>query len=193
MFLDQADPDVSRQAMHLDTIGGFDRIFVDQLRQAGRREQRRRLIDSLKPDDVVYAASADRFCSHLRDFLQCRQAIQDAGAELVLLDENLDSRSASGRQMIKILQAFDRLDFRYQSDRKKAGIRQARAAGRRIGRPPVSIPPGFRDICRAWAEGCINGREAAQRSGLRHTSFYKKAAELGFAVPKRRRPEADRS
>ncbi|MEA4889501.1 MAG: recombinase family protein [Clostridiaceae bacterium] len=188
MLLDQADADVSRQAMQLDSIGGFDRIFVDRhLRENSGREQRDRLIALLQQGDVVYAAAADRFCDHLRDFLNCQHQIAASGADIVLLQENLDSRTNAGHQTIRVLQAFDRLDFSYQSDRKKAGIRQARADGRRIGRPPVSIPPGFREICRAWAEGKINGQEAARRSGLRSTSFYKKAAELGFQAPSRRK------
>ncbi len=188
MLLDQADADVSRQALQLDSIGGFDRIFVDRhLHEDSGREQRARLIALLQPGDVVYAAAADRFCDHLRDFLNCQHQIAASGSDIVLLQENLDSRTNAGRQTIRVLQAFDRLDFSYQSDRKKAGIRQARADGRRIGRPPVSIPPGFREICRAWAEGKINGQEAARRSGLRSTSFYKKAAELGFQAPPRRK------
>ena len=187
MMLNRADADVSRQALQLDSIGGFDRIFVDRhLRGQDSREQRARLIGLLQAGDVVYAAAADRFCDHLRDFLNCQQQIALAGAELVLLQENLDSRSPGGRQTIRVLQAFDLLDFSFQSERKKAGIRLARQEGRRIGRPPVAIPPGFRDICRDWSAGLINGREAARRSGLRSTSFYKKAAEMGFRAPQRR-------
>ena len=142
----------------------------------------------LQPGDVVYAAAADRFCDHLRDFLNCQSRIAAAGAEIVLLGENLDSRSQTGRQTIRVLQSFDILGYSWQSARKKAGIQQARQDGRRIGRPPVVIPPGFREICRDWAAGLINGQEAARRSGLRSTSFYKKAAELGFHAPKKKPP-----
>lgn len=184
MLLDKMDPDVGRQAMLLDAIGGFDRIFVDRhFQEPFEREQRIRLLEQLQPDDVVYAAAADRFCDHLRDFLNCQNQIAAAGGEIVLLEENLDSRSPAGRQTIRALQSFDILGYSWQSARKKAGIQQARQAGRRIGRPPVAVPPGFREICREWAAGRINGQEASRRSGLRSTSFYKKAAEFGFQAP----------
>ncbi len=193
MLLDQADPDVSRQAMQLDSIGSFDRIFVDRQPAGTRRrqtvrDQRERLLGQLQKGDVVFAAAIDRFCDNMRDFLQLCQAIFASGAELAVLQESLDSRSQAGRQTIRMLQAFEQLEFRYQSDRKKAGIQAARQQGRRIGRPPVAIPPGFREICKEWSAGRINGREAARRSGLRSTSFYKKAAELGFKAPPRRVP-----
>lgn len=184
ILIDEKDSDLGRQAMQLDTIGEFTRIFIDRHEGDMRgREQRARLLTLLKPGDVVYAAAADRFCDHLRDFLVCYEHIQNMGCDIVLLEETLDSRSASGKLAIKTLMAFDRLNFEYQSDRKKAGIQKARDSGRRIGRPPVPIPPGFREICKAWSEGRISGREAAEKSGLRSTSFYKKASELGFAAP----------
>ncbi len=193
ILLDQADQDVSRQALQLDSIGGFDRIFVDRQPAKSQspsvREQRRRLISQLQTGDVVFTAAVDRFCDHLRDFLNLYQKIAAAGAELVVLQESLDSRAAAGRQAIRLLSAFEKLEFHYQSARKKAGIQAARQQGRRIGRPPVSIPPGFREICREWAEGKINGQEAARQSGLRSTSFYKKAGELGFKAPSRQLPK----
>jgi DNA invertase Pin-like site-specific DNA recombinase len=185
MLLDRVDPDVSRQAMQLDTIGGFDRIYIDR-QPAGSldpgRGQRSRLLNKLKPGDVVFAAAVDRFCDNLRDLLKTFRKITDAGAELAILQESLDSRSPGGRVAFRLLESVERLEFRYQSDRKKAGISAARQQGRRIGRPPVSIPPGFREICQSWAAGLINGQEAARRSGLRSTSFYKKAGELGYKV-----------
>ena len=192
MMLDRQESDVSRQALLLDAIGGFDRIFVDQLQTTGRqgtREQRNRLMDLLQPGDVVFTAAADRFCDHTRDFLLTADHILQAGAELVLLQENLDSRSPAGRQSLRILMVFEELDYAWQSQQKKAGIQAARRQGRRIGRPPVAVPPDFRKICTAWTEGKISGQEAARRSGLHNTSFYKKAAELGFKAPaKSRRP-----
>jgi DNA invertase Pin-like site-specific DNA recombinase len=193
MLLDAADPDVNRQALQLDCIGGFDKIFVDHATALARsrhqlpRQQRRKLLECLQPGDVVYAAALDRWCDNLRDFLEIVQLAAQAGCDLCILAEGLDTRSAAGRQAMRLLQGFGQLDFQYQSGRKKAGIEAARKKGRRIGRPQISIPPGFREICQDWAAGRIGGPEAARRSGLRNTSFYKKAAELGFKPAQHRK------
>ncbi len=188
MKLDAEESDVSRQALLLDPMGDFDRIFVEQSgKSSHKREQRKRLLSMLQPGDLVYAAAADRFADNSRDFLISADKIVGAGAELILLQENLDTRSPSGRQALRLLTAFAEIDYKWQSDRKKQGISQARSQGRRIGRPPVSVPPDFRKVCEEWSSGKINGQEAAARSGLRSTSFYKKAAELGFKAPTRRR------
>ncbi len=191
ILIDNYDDDIGRQALQLDTIGDFARIFVErQLGETRNRKQRMRLIGQLQPGDIVYAAAADRFCDNLKDFLLAYADLAQKGAELVLLEEALDSRSVAGKQVLKMLAAFEKLDFLYQSERKKAGIRQARAEGRRVGRPPVSIPPGFREICRQWSAGEISGKEAMALSGLRSTSFYKKAGELGFQAPSRKKQES---
>ena len=184
MLLDQVEKDVSRQAMQLDTIGGFDKIFVDRLSpRSDAREQRQRLIESVNSGDVVFAAAADRICRQTREFLELIETLEAKGAALVLLEEGFDSRSNAGRQSLKLIRTFAGLDFQFQSSRKKLGIQAARGQGRRIGRPPVSIPPAFREICQRWSSGQITGREAASQAGLRSTSFYKKAAELGFKAP----------
>lgn len=189
MLLDQVEKDVSRQAMQLDTIGDFDRIFVERLSpRSESREQRQRLLDTTVAGDVVFAAAADRLCRQTRDFLEIVEILEAKGAELVLLEEGFDSRSNAGRQSLKMIRAFAGLDFQFQSARKKQGIQAARGQGRRIGRPPVAIPAAFREICQRWSSGQINGREAASQSGLRSTSFYKKAAELGFKAPPKRPP-----
>lgn len=184
MLLDPEEQDVSRQAVQLDGIGGFDRVFVDRVSSMqGRqlqRPQRERLLSLLQPEDVVYAAAIDRLADQLKDFLVVCDQLEERGAHLMVLEEGLDTRSPAGRQCLKILESCQQLDFRYQSLRKKAGIKEAKAKGRRIGRPPVAIPPDFRGICLAWSRGEMSGKQAAERSGLKPTSFYKKAAELGF-------------
>jgi DNA invertase Pin-like site-specific DNA recombinase len=199
MLLDASDPDVGRQAQQLDSIGGFVKIFIDRpgtgTKNQARppsRQQRSRLLAGLQAGDVIFAASLDRWCDNLRDFRETSQAIEAARCDLCILAEGLDTRNSAGRQILRLLQAFEKLEFRFQSLRKKAGIEAARRKGRRIGRPQVAIPPGFREICREWAAGTINGLEAARRSGLKRTSFYKRAAEMGFTASGRRGMAAEK-
>ncbi len=187
MRLDAKDPDTTRQAALLDGIGEFDRIFVDR-ETAGAsadRPQLARAVAGLRDGDTLYAAAADRVCGQIREFIGLAGDIQKAGADFICLDLGFDTRSPASAQMLRALAVLSAIERGTMSDRKKDGIRAARRKGRRIGRPPVSLPAGFRDLCREWAEGRITGTEAIRRSGMKSTSFYKKASELGFA---RRKP-----
>jgi DNA invertase Pin-like site-specific DNA recombinase len=192
ILLDKADPDVGRQAMQLDSIGEFARIFIDRAgsdasQPDDSRFQRKTLISFLQKGDVVFSAALDRWCNNLRDFIETVRQVEQTGSDLCILAENLDTRSSAGRQAVRLLKDFERLEFRYQSGKKKAGIEAARQKGRRIGRPLAAIPPGFRKICREWSEGKISGVDAARQSGLGSTSFYKKAADIGFKPAQRRK------
>lgn len=186
--LDKKDPDVARQASQLDSIGGFDKIFVEQRRGSfsvnSVPEQLEKVMNQLQPGDLLYVASLDRFCGQIRDFLERVDRIVSRGAEFIALDESFDTRSPSSKSTLRMIKSLEALDRQTMSARKKEGIRAAREEGRRIGRPPVSIPVGFREICREWAEGRITGVEAIRRSGMKSTSFYKKAAGTGFVRKK---------
>lgn len=186
MRLDANDPDTTRQASLLDSVGDFDKIFVDRAPNGTMHSSIRSLahltkaVAALKKGDTLYAASADRVCGQIRDFIGLVNCVREAGADFICLDIGFDTRSAASLQTIKVLRTLSDIERETMSDRKKNGIRSARKMGRRIGRPPVSLPAGFREVCRDWAEGRISGVEAIRRSNMKSTSFYKKSAELGY-------------
>ena len=194
--IDDQDKDPARQAMLLDTIGGFDKIYVDDLRirkddlhedraEAGTEKKLKlsRALASLIKSDVLYVASADRVCESISGFIEIVGTIKAAGADFCCLDISFDSRSPASELALRVLETLHGIETEAMSRKKKSGIERARANGRRVGRPPVSIPAGFRVICRKWEEGKITGAEAISMSGMKSTSFYKKASELGFKKP----------
>ncbi len=182
--LDKKDPDVARQASLLDTIGGFDKLFVEQKKSKELPnlipEQLTKVMQLLQNGDLLYVASFDRFCTQTREFIERVEWILSQDADFISLEEVFDTRSSTSKSVFKTIKALETLDRETMSLRKKEGIRIAREDGRRIGRPPVSIPVGFRDICKDWELGKITGVEAIRKSKMKSTSFYKKADELGY-------------
>jgi len=177
--LDSEDPDTARQADLLDSIGGFDKIFVDNKGQH-EYKQLKILLSKIVSEDVLYVASADRICEKIEEFIRLVNFLKGRNAHLCCLDINFDTRSSASQLALRTLEVLNENEKRSMSRRKKEGIARAKKKGRRVGRPPVSIPPGFRDICKSWEAGEITGVEAIRLSGLKSTSFYKKAQILGF-------------
>lgn len=185
--LDERERDVGRQAAQLDTIGGFDRILVERpTRAASDSPQWDKLVGALAPGDLVVVSAADRIADSARRFLEAVDRVTSAGAHLSVLEEGIDTRSPTGRHILRALASLVRMEREGMSQRKKEGIREARARGRRVGRPPLPQPSGFREICREWSEGRMDFRLAVEASGMKTTSFYKKARELGFLPPAKR-------
>lgn len=194
--LDKKDSDVARQASQLDSIGKFDRIFIEQNKDTHDTSsvfsQLNKVISQLRPGDLLYVASLDRFCSQVKEFIERVDLILSKKANFICLEESIDTRSVLSRSIMKIVKILESIDRETMSERKKDGIKAAREDGRRIGRPPISIPIGFRDVCKDWSAGKITGVEAIGRCGMKSTSFYKKAAELGYTRKKPNNTEIKR-
>lgn len=185
--LDAREKEIGRQAAQLDSIGGFDRIAVERpARGTSPTMQWDRLVASLQPGDLVVVASADRIADSARRFLEAVAQVREKEADLSVLEEGIDTRTPTGRHILRAVGSLVRIEREGMSQRKKDGLREAKEKGRRIGRPPLPQPPGFRETCREWSEGRLDFREAAARSGMKTTSFFKKAKELGFPPPSRR-------
>jgi DNA invertase Pin-like site-specific DNA recombinase len=187
--LDNDDPDVARQAGQLDSIGNFDKIFVEQKNFTKQKpgklpEQLTQAINTLKEGDLLYVAALDRFCSTMDEFIRLTERILSKGADFICLEDSLDTRNASGKSTLKIIKKLKTIDTETFSKRKKDGIRIAKEEGKRIGRPLVSIPAGFRQICIDWSSGKLTGIEAIRISGMKSTTFYSKAAQMGYQVRK---------
>ena len=85
--------------------------------------------------DVVLVWKLDRFGRSLRHLVNALAEFESLGIAFVSLSDNLDLSTASGRLMFHIIGAMAEFERALIQERVKAGIRNARAKGRRIGRP----------------------------------------------------------
>jgi DNA invertase Pin-like site-specific DNA recombinase len=78
------------------------------------------------------------------------------GIEFVSLSESLDTATPAGRMVFTVLGAVAELERSLIAERVRAGLRNARAKGRRIGRPRVDVDTRriakLRDEGRSWPE-----------------------------------------
>jgi len=181
--LDEKDPDVARQASQLDTIGSYDKIFVEHEKknQTNRNDTQLNLaINTLQKDDVLFVAALDRLCSGSAGFIEIVERIISKDAYIVCLENSFDTRNPAGKNAYRLVKNIMEIERESMSQKKKIGIKNAREKGKRVGRPPVSIPIGFRKICEDWSCGRITGVEAIKISGMKSTTFYTKALSIGF-------------
>ncbi len=102
--------------------------------------------------DIVAAWSVCRLGRSLPDLIGLLGELQARGVDLYLHQQALDTSTPSGRMlfgMLGVLAEFERAMIR---DRVLAGLDRARAANRRLGRPPMPEARVER-IRRALAEG----------------------------------------
>jgi len=105
--------------------------------------------------DVVLVWKLDRFGRSLRHLVNALAEFESLGIAFVSLSDNLDLSTASGRLMFNIIGAMAEFERALIQERVKAGIRNARAKGRRIGRPRANVDAD--QIARAGAQLEENG------------------------------------
>jgi DNA invertase Pin-like site-specific DNA recombinase len=92
---------------------------------------------SSPPVLVVYSLS--RLARSVRDTLQIADRLDKAGADLVSLSEKLDTTSAAGRMIFRLLAVLAEFERELIGERTKAAMQHMRAEGKRVG----GIPYGF--------------------------------------------------
>ena len=101
--------------------------------------------------DVVLVWKLDRFGRSLRHLVNALAEFESLNIAFVSLSDNLDLSTASGRLMFNIIGAMAEFERALIQERVKAGIRNARAKGRRFGRPRANVDAS--QIARLRASG----------------------------------------
>jgi DNA invertase Pin-like site-specific DNA recombinase len=89
--------------------------------------------------DAVLVWKLDRFGGSLRHLVNALAELEALGVAFVSLRDNLDLSTPSGRLMFQIIGAMAEFERSLIVERVKAGMRNARAKGKRIGRPASHI------------------------------------------------------
>src|SRR5499433_3438030 len=89
--------------------------------------------------DVVLCWKIDRFGRSLKHLVNALADLDGYGIAFVSLRDNLDLSTPSGRLMFQIIGAMAEFERSLIQERVKAGLRNAQAKGRRLGRPRVPV------------------------------------------------------
>ena len=114
---------------------------------SGTREKRPGL-DALMADarrrrfDLIAVAALDRLGRNLRHLVTLLDELQHLSIGLVSLREALDLTSPIGRAMFALVGVLAEVERAWIVERTHAGLRRARAQGKRLGRPRVITDPG---------------------------------------------------
>jgi DNA invertase Pin-like site-specific DNA recombinase len=86
--------------------------------------------------DVVLVTKLDRLARSTRHLVTLAAELDALGVDLVVTDQAIDTTTPAGRLMFNVLSAIAEFERDLIRERIIAGIRRARAQGRRMGRPP---------------------------------------------------------
>jgi DNA invertase Pin-like site-specific DNA recombinase len=117
-------------------------VYVDHV--TGSKDSRpalNRLMSDAKQRriDSVLVWKLDRFGRSLRHLVNALAELEAVGVAFVSLRDNLDLTTPAGRLMFQIIGAMAEFERALIQERVKAGLRNARAKGKKLGRPRVWV------------------------------------------------------
>jgi putative DNA-invertase from lambdoid prophage Rac len=118
--------------------------------------------------DVIVVWRLDRWGRSVADLMTTLRELSDLGVGFVSLTEALDLTTPSGRAMAGMLTIFAEFEREILRERVKAGIAQARKAGRSHGRPRTASLKA-EEVLHLKAER-VSHSEIARRLGIGRTS-----------------------
>jgi len=141
----QQDPEMQLRELR-EYAKNRDFIIFDEYvdRMTGSKDSRpslnRLMADaSQRKFDAVLVWKLDRFGRSLRHLVNAIAELEALGVAFISLRDNVDLTTPSGRLMFQIIGAMAEFERALIQERVKAGLRNAKAKGRRLGRPPAVV------------------------------------------------------
>lgn len=121
---------------------------------------------------VIVVWKFDRFARSVSHLLRALETFHALGIEFVSLTEGVDTSTPAGKMVFTVLGAVAELGRSLISERVKAGVRNARAKGKQIGRPRRVLDTSKIASLRAAGHGM---RAIAKQLGVGVGTLYRVA------------------
>lgn len=183
------DQNEARQYVELIEQGIPDKyIYMDKLsgKDFNRPSYHKLVYKKLKPGDLMVIKSIDRLGRNYNEILQEWKYITKVkNVDIKILDMPLldtdQKKDLIGTligdivlQLLSFVAENERVNIH---QRQAEGIRAAKTRGVKFGRPKITLPDEFEEIMYLWDKGELLSKEAIAISGLKYSTFYKKAKE----------------
>jgi DNA invertase Pin-like site-specific DNA recombinase len=131
--------------------------------------------------DVVVVWKFDRFARSVSHLLHALETFNALGIAFVSLSEQMDTTTPAGKMVFTVLGAVAELERSLIVERVKAGLRNARAKGKRLGRPRKMVNASTIAKLRAsgasWRDVCA---ETGLSKGTAQRAVYSLPKKVGL-------------
>jgi DNA invertase Pin-like site-specific DNA recombinase len=153
-------------------------------------KERRPELDRLMADahrrrfDVVAVWKFDRMARSVSHLLRVLETFGALGIHFVSLSEAIDTATPAGKMVFTVLGAVAELERSLIVERVRAGLRNARAKGKRLGRPRVAVDTAkiasLRVLGRSWPQ---IARELGVSVGTAYSAAHRLSKKVISSTP----------
>ncbi len=166
-------------ALQIDALkaAGCLRIFTEKASGTrASRPQLDKMLDHLRPGDVVVVWKLDRLGRSLRHLVSLVEYFDTNEIGFRSLTESMDTTTPGGRLIFHIFSALSEFEASLIRERTRAGLAAARARGRVGGRPTVMTPAKLSAARKLLRDGEQTVSEVARAVGVSRPTLYRALA-----------------
>ena len=177
----ESKQDINRQVRELKAAGA-DVVYMEyEHGDAKVKSQQRAMFAESEAGDTIIVLEVSRLARSTQQLCEIIEVIREKHLRLVIVGSiTLDCRNGHADPMseafLQMAGVFSQLELAMIRSRVRSGMENARAKGKQIGRPQVTvenIPATFLRHYPAYKKGQLNVSELARVCDLSRTTVYK--------------------
>ena len=177
----ESKQDINRQIKELKAAGADEVIFEYEHGDARTKKELNMLLELAQAGDTIITLEVSRLSRSTQQLCELIDIIREKRLRLVIMGSiTIDCREGKADPMseafLQMAGVFSQLELAMIRARVKSGMENAKAKGKRIGRPTTTkedIPAVFFKHYAIFMEGKMNVSELARICGLSRPTVYK--------------------
>jgi DNA invertase Pin-like site-specific DNA recombinase len=129
------------------------------------------LLDMIDQGDKLVVWKLDRLARNTGDLCQIVKTLESKGASLEILDQKIDTSTATGKAFLQMLGVFAEFETNLRKERQLAGIAAAKAKGKHLGRRAILTDKQKQEI-RDKSKAGINPTALSKEYGVSRATIY---------------------
>ena len=177
----ESKQDINRQIKELRAAGAEEVVFEYEHGDAKLKEQLQMLLEMAAAGDTIITLEVSRLSRSTQQLCEIVEVIKRKHLRLVIVGSiTVDCRNGEidpmSQAFIQMSAVFAELELSIIRARVKSGIANAKAKGKKVGRPHLTkddIPASFMKHYPAVVDGKMNVSELARVCGISRPTVYK--------------------
>ena len=173
--------DINRQVRELKTAGAVEIFMEYEHGDAKVKSQQEAMFAQAQPGDTIIVLEVSRLARSTQQLCEIIEIVRQKHLRLVIVGSiTLDCRNGQADPMseafLQMAGVFSQLELAMIRSRVRSGMANAKAKGKQIGRPQITVdnlPSGFLRHYPAYKSGQLNISELARVCDLSRTTIYK--------------------
>jgi DNA invertase Pin-like site-specific DNA recombinase len=152
---------------------GCEKVYSEKV--SGMKDDRHKLLELIeyaREGDVLVVYKLDRLGRSTKKLIELTDELERRGIELVSIRDSIDTTTAVGKAMFRMLAVLSEMERDLISERTRAGLESARVRGRKGGRPKKD-PKILDKAIKLYGTNQYSVREIEDITGVSKATIYR--------------------